>query len=275
MSFKLINQTDRSLSFMMDCFSEFTKGQDSFPPCEIIFKERSENPVPEKTPIRKVNGFSFYHTGNSAADGIVVESSNITAVLREHYTVMDVYLPKEGTYSQRQAAFLMLQAYRFALARAGLFQMHSAVVMHNGCGIAFCGLSGAGKSTQAHLWEEHLAAEPLNLDQPIVLFEGEHVLVSGSPWSGKEDCCRNIAVPLKAIFYVEQAPCNKVTKMSRAEAFSHLLLHNFLLPLSRDIEQKHHAAVERVAMGVPIYRLECTISKEAVDAAYSAAFETE
>ena len=60
-----------------------------------------------------------------------------------------MYLPKESKYPNRQVSFLILQAYRYALCHFGHFQMHSTVVMINGDGVAFCGLSGAGKSTIA------------------------------------------------------------------------------------------------------------------------------
>ena len=105
-----------------------------------------------------------------------------------------------------------------------------------------------------------------------LLFEDDEVYVSGSPWSGKEDCYKNKQVPLKAIFFVEQAPENSVQKMSVAESFSHLYLNNYLVPFDNEMEKKHQNAVIRLASNVPVYRLKCTISKEAVEVAHNIVF---
>jgi hypothetical protein len=123
-----------------------------------------------------------------------------------------------------------------------------------------------------HLWEEYLGAEALNLDQPCIFFEDDGVYVSGSPWSGKEDCYKNKRVPLKAIFFVEQAPENSAQKLSVAESFSHLYLNNYLVPFDGEMEKKHQNAVIKLASNVPVYRLKCTISKEAVEAAHKVVF---
>jgi hypothetical protein len=120
-----------------------------------------------------------------------------------------------------------------------------------------------------------LNARAINLDQPCILFKDDKVLASGSPWSGKEDCYKSDVVPLKAIFFVEQAKENKVEKLSRAESFSLLFLNNFLIPTSKDMEEKHKKAVERLILNVPVYRLKCDISEEAVLTAYNAAFNKE
>ena len=113
------------------------------------------------------------------------------------------------------------------------------------------------------------------MDQPIILFEKDTVLVSGSPWSGKEDCYKNKQVPLKAIFFVEKSQNNTIKKLSIAESFSYLYLNNYLLPVNEEIDNKHKDAILRLASSVPVYQLECTISKEAVEVAYNTIFCSE
>lgn len=169
--------------------------------------------------------------------------------------------------------FLLLNAYRYVLVHNGHFQIHSAAVTKDGYGVAFCGVPGAGKSTQAHLWEEYLGAQALNLDQPVILFDEDAVLVSGSPWSGKEDCYKSDVVPLKAIVFVEQANENTISTLSRAEAYSLLFLNNFMVPIKEEIEEKHKEAVLKIVKSVSCYRLRCTISEEAVNVAYAEIFK--
>lgn len=267
MSF-LLKGTDKfSLSQIKKQFSSFEVG-DKLPFCDINFLNRPRNILEGKTLFKRVGEHSFY----ALHDGVMVANATSFAIMRNNYTVMDVFLPDGVSVPEKQTAFLMLQAYRYAMANAGQFQMHSAVVVKDGCGIAFCGVPGAGKSTQAHLWMEHMHAQPLNMDQPCVIFDGSEILVSGSPWSGKEDCYKNEAVGLKAIFFVEKANENIAEKISPAQAYSHLFLNNFLVPVNKEIEKKHSDAILKVAIGVPVYRLKCTVSHDAVAVAYKAVF---
>ena len=267
MRFLLKGTENYSLSQIKKQFSSFEVG-DKLPFCRINFSDRPRGILKDKKLFKRVGEHSFY----SLQDGVMVANATTFAIMLENYSTMNVLLPHGIDVPERQTAFLMLQAYRYALANAGHFQMHGAVVVQNGCGVAFCGVPGAGKSTQAHLWIKHLNSQALNLDQPCVLFDNGEILVSGSPWSGKEDCYINKSVRLKAVFFVEQAKENVVEKLSCAEAFSHLFLNNFLVPVTDEIEKKHQDAVMKVAIGVPVYRLKCTISKEAVEVAYNAVF---
>lgn len=271
MSFILKGIDEFDLAEINENFSPFTKGEDKLPLCTVRFFDRPKDLLNGRTRFKKAGDHSFY----ILEEGVMVANATSFALLRKNFREMDVYIPKKGKYPNRQLAFLMLQAYRYALCYFGHFQMHATVVTINGEAVAFCGLSGAGKSTQAHLWAEHLGAQALNLDQPVILFKDEKVLASGSPWSGKEDCYKTDVAPLKAVFFIEQAKENSVSKMSKAEGFSLLYLNNFLIPTSDDIEEKHKKAVEKLVLNVPIYRLRCDISKEAVMTAYNAVFDTD
>ena len=268
MSFKLINNDKFNLPRILMQFEPFMASGDEFSFCTIKFMERPKGGLQNKKLIKKVGDHYFYQSD----DNIVVANATSFVLIRNDFSQMDVYLPPNGFFVETQLAFLLLQGYRYILAHHGQFQMHSAVVVHDGCGIAFCGLPGAGKSTQAHLWEEHLGAEALNLDQPCIFFGDDEVLVSGSPWSGKEDCYKSKQVPLKAIFFVDQDPENSVEKLSVAESFSHLYLNNYLVPFNDEMEKKHQNAVIKLASNVPVYRLKCTISKEAVEVAHNIVF---
>ncbi len=250
-------------------FTAFSKGEDMLPFCRVNFYPKTEGMMEKLTLIKTVGVFSFYEH----SEGIWLSDGSSHAFVHKDYTAIDMYLPRQWGFVEQQVMFLLLNAYRYILVHLGQFQMHSAVVVKDGVGIAFCGLPGAGKSTQAHLWEEYLNAEPLNLDQPVILFKDENVLVSGSPWSGKEDCYKNDVVPLKAIVFVEQAPENRIEPMIKAQAYSLLYLNNYMLPVRDEIETKHKDAIFNIIKQVPCYRLCCTISEEAVMVAYNEIFQ--
>lgn len=249
-------------------FVDFQKDLDRLPFCFVRFLPRVAGLKNGKTLVCKEGALSFYVYDG----GIMLTNATTYSLMPDSFDEMALYLPSQNKIIPQELTHLMLLSYRYILVHAGHFQIHSAVVVKNGVGIAFCGSPGAGKSTQAHLWEEHVGAEALNLDQPVILYEDDKVLVSGSPWSGKEDCYKTDIVPLAAIFYVVQSPYNAVTPMSPGVAFANLFAHNYLPPVTDTFRTQFERAVARLATSVPVYRLDCTISREAVDVAYRTVF---
>ena len=269
MSFRLEQTEGFALNEIKRQFAPFETQMDKLPFCRIRFFDRTPDVLARGTRLAKLGEHTFYTTNR----GIMVGNSTCFAEIVDNFTGIDVYLPQDGKVPQRQLSFLILQAYRYILCNAGQFQMHGAVVNCQGKAIAFCGIPGAGKSTQAHLWEQYRDAKALNLDQPAILFQEDTVLASGSPWSGKEDCYLPDTAPLAAVFFVEQAPENQVIPMTPGEAFAHLLPNNYLYPITAQYGAMHQAAALRVVRNVPFFRLRCTISPEAVEVAYRAVFQ--
>ena len=188
----------------------------------------------------------------------------------------DVYQPAfSDDRSAYEASYLLMQAYMFRLAMTDGFMIHAAAVVHQGQGILFCGQSGAGKSTQANLWKKHLHCEILNYDKPCILQENGRFFAHGSPWSGKERVIKNECVPLRAIVYVVQAKQNRVTRFSPAQAMSRLFLHNYVYPITPQVEKQYVAVLRAVAVNVPVFELACDMSEAAVETLFAALFPTQ
>jgi len=143
--------------------------------------------------------------------------------------------------------------------------LHASAVVYNDEVLLFSGVSGAGKSTQARLWLENTDALVLNYDKPVVKLDEERVLVSGSPWGGKEDLAINEVRPAKALFFVHQAKENRLERLSSAKAYAQAHLNYFVYPLNEDIENRYNDAIIRLIRKIPVYDLYCTDTKEAVD----------
>lgn len=194
-------------------------------------------------------------------------------VLNNSFEIANVYLSKSITANVRhEISYLTMQAYMFRLVSTGNLMIHSATVVHDNQGIPFCGKSGAGKSTQANLWKKHLNSWVLNYDKPCVIQESGRVYVHGSPWSGKEALFLNKYVPLKAIVFVKQSKENSIVKLPRAQAYANIYLHNFVYPITQDIEEKYKDIVGSIAVTVPTYELSCDISENAVEVLYTELF---
>lgn len=171
--------------------------------------------------------------------------------------------------SMNQAVFavnnsLMLM-YAFATACLGTLEMHSSVIVNEGRGYMFLGKSGTGKSTHSSLWLKHVSgSELLNDDNPIIrVFEDGTVRVFGSPWSGKTPCYRNASAPVGAIVRIKQAPFNKITRMNILESYASVYSSCSGFKADRAMSDGLHETLERVALTVPCYTLECLPDEEA------------
>lgn len=196
-------------------------------------------------------------------DGIAVRDSRCAVVwAHDGYQKIDAVIHKTDIYAPILAQVLM-QAYRYTLLFSGGLLVHSACVVKDGGAVLFCGVPGAGKSTQARLWEQVLGAEALNNDQTAVLWNKETVLAHGTPWSGKEPCYKNEGYPLRAVVFVEKSPNDHVERLRPAEGFGLLYLNNYLVPARDGIEDACSTAIEKLAQGVPVYRQYCTMTEAA------------
>lgn len=252
-------------------FAPFVKGG-RLPECQISLYEKADG----KT-LFADSAFSRYIDVKTAPemtaagdycfapcdDGIVAADRRCAlAWVHENYQNIEVIVDRPNLHAPILAQVIM-QAYRYTLLNAGALLMHSACVVHDGGAVMFCGVPGAGKSTQARLWESVLGAEALNNDQPAVLWDGETAIAHGTPWSGKEPLYKNEGYPISAIVFVEKSPTDHVERLRPAEAFSLLYLNNYTVPVREGIEEAYSAAVEKLAQSVPVYRQYCTMTETA------------
>lgn len=153
---------------------------------------------------------------------------------------------------------LIRHGYKYRAIVDDVLIIHSSAINCHDKGIMFIGNSGAGKSTQAELWKEHRDALVINYDQNAVLIQDDQIIVNGTPWGGKEQyyTCEN--VPLYAIAYVQKAFYNKAVLLGKGDAFSTVLLNNYIFPFNRCIEEKYFNLISEIISRIPVYMLFCT-----------------
>ncbi|MDY5969672.1 MAG: hypothetical protein SPJ13_06645 [Bacteroidales bacterium] len=161
--------------------------------------------------------------------------------------------------------FALWYAFALMAAPTGSTLIHSAAIVHNERVVLFLGESGAGKSTHARLWTEHVPGVwLLNDDSPILSLSSEDPLVFGSPWSGKSPCYHNIGYPLKSIVRLQQSPSNAIHRLSPLEAMAAILPS---LPpafaYEEHLKENMLVIAERAIESVPIFHLDCLPNKEA------------
>ena len=143
---------------------------------------------------------------------------------RQWQSVLTDWTPvSSDAYTCLNDLIMIAFVYRSAFYHTVTVHASAVAIQDNGC--AFVGSSGIGKSTHSRLWLQHIpGARLLNDDQPVLrLHPDGTVMLYGSPWSGKTPCYRNEGVELKALFFMQQALKNVVTRLSGIEMFQQLL----------------------------------------------------
>ena len=210
-----------------------------------------------------VGEFCYYSTQNNGEYWFSMDDSLIS--LNNHYSDACVYvIDDDKSKIEREVSYLLMHTYMYRLVNTGNMMIHAAAVVYRQQSVLFCGLSGAGKSTQANLWKEYLHAHILNYDKPCIIEENGQYYAHGSPWSGKEALYLNECYQLKAIVFVVQDTNIKVDKLSVAKAYSLIFLHNYLYPINEEIEKKYSNVVSRIVQKIPVYELHCDISENSV-----------
>ena len=153
----------------------------------------------------------------------------------------------------------------------GFFLFHCSAVSIDGRGVLFAAPSGTGKSTHAGLWRQAFddRVKVINDDKPLIHVDGDSVSAYGTPWAGKHSMQTNTSVPVRVLFMLERAEESSVEPLYLHEAYP-LALNQIYRPDNALLMKKTLDMLNIFLDNVPIYRLKCNISEDAVYTAYSA-----
>lgn len=165
----------------------------------------------------------------------------------------------------------------FTMSTTGLntLAMHSSVVMHNGIGYMFLGLSGTGKSTHSRLWLENIQdTELLNDDNPVVRIKDGKAWVYGTPWSGKTPCYKSMQVPVGGIVLIRRCKHNELTRLSVPDAYAALLMSCSGLKFSAESMEQLTDTQSNLLGAVPFYVMDCLPDADAAVVCHSGICKT-
>lgn len=220
--------------------------------------------------IGEAGQFVFFHIDK----GYIIGRSTrgmITSyvVLSENFSDAEIFYSTDiENFNIRDLTVPLNQSFRYWITSCRSIIMHASAVIYKGKVILFTGISGTGKSTQADLWKQFTGADVLNYDQVLIFLEGNSIEVCGTPWAGKENIYLSGTYPLEAIVLIEKTEENRVTELSKGEAFSRVYLNNYLYPLNEKIEDMYCDLISCLISSVPVYELRCTVSCESVYTLY-------
>lgn len=154
------------------------------------------------------------------------------------------------------------------------FMLHASALAYEGRAYLFSAPCGTGKSTHAGLWQQHFGTGKvgiINDDKPALRCIDNSFYVYGTPWSGKSGYSLNVKLPLQAICFLEQCTHNWIKKLE-SKAVLKLILNQTLRPHELQSMDNLLVLLDKLIRQIPIYKMGCTISSEAVNMAYRAMF---
>ena len=147
--------------------------------------------------------------------------------------------------------------------------IHASAVVVDDKAYLFSAPSGTGKSTHTALWLERFGdnAYILNDDKPVVRVLNDGIYVYGAPWSGKCDLSANKKVKLQGICFIERDSTDWIKPMDKNEA-TFKIYHASLRKLTQEQVIKEFSIINNIVNNIPIYRMGCTPTLNAVNVAY-------
>lgn len=152
----------------------------------------------------------------------------------------------------------------YQIVKKGSFLLHASYIRCGSGAIVFTAPSGTGKSTQADLWCKLRGAELINGDRAAVQPRKDGVWACGIPFAGSSGVSKNVALPLKAMVYLSQAPATNITKLSGFRAFRHIWEGCSVNVWNRDVVSACTQNVLNAVAAVPVFHLACTPDESAV-----------
>ena len=170
-------------------------------------------------------------------------------------------------YLESLAVFRKLCEYVLEFKQGIIF--HSSAVAVDGNAYLFTAPSGTGKSTHARLWREMLGDKVvmINDDKPIIRYIDGDFYVYGTPWNGKHRLDTNARAKIAAICEIRQGKENKIAKISAKEMLS-VVFNQTLRPKELTKMDNLLVILDKLLTSLPLYRLECDISREAAELSY-------
>lgn len=151
------------------------------------------------------------------------------------------------------------------LGRGRGVELHSCgIIDARGRGHLFVGVSGAGKTTTARLWEG--AASGIVSDDRVIVRERDSAMwMFGTPWHGEAELSMPAGVPLAGVYLLVQAETNALRALDAGEAVARLFRCAF--PLFYDAGSLGFTLsfLERIFASVPVRELQFVRDPSVVD----------
>lgn len=161
-------------------------------------------------------------------------------------------------------------AFYYRLLKFGGFMLHSSCISYRDKAYIFSADSGTGKSTHTSLWRKYIdGVTVINDDKPAVRLIDDRFYAIGTPWSGKTAQNTDISVPVGGVVMLYRGKENIVRPAGSTESVP-FLIRQTMFPSRVENSDLLAELLDKFIRSVPVYRLECDMSEDAVKASFEA-----
>jgi len=155
------------------------------------------------------------------------------------------------------------------IVKFGGVMLHASCVQYENYAYLFSANSGTGKSTHTHLWlKKFPEAEILNDDKPAIRYIDGKFYAFGTPWSGKFDESINAKTEIAGITFLSRGETNEIERVD-GNTVTIDFLNQTVRPTNKNYMLQFMETLDKVLSQVPVYRLKCNMSLEAVETSYN------
>lgn len=153
-------------------------------------------------------------------------------------------------------------ADHFLALREGII-VHASGLKINGQGVLFLGDSGAGKSTIAEFFVNEYGKDAILCDDRMIIrYVNKRWMVYGSPWHGTYNHFTTQGVPLKAMYFIEQAKNHRTLPVEQSKIFERLTRVSFVCWWLRQFSCKQMQTIQSIVMDPYVTTKVLEFSKE-------------
>ena len=118
------------------------------------------------------------------------------------------------------------------------------------------------------MWLEHFpGARIINDDKPAIRYIDGEFYAYGTPWSGKTDESENVGVPIAGIAFLERGE-NSIKRIPGILALK-LFMEQTVRSVKKETMEKTLDLLGKILTEIPIYRLTCDMTEDAVKTSYN------
>lgn len=168
-------------------------------------------------------------------------------------------------WMQLDTVFVSLLALEKQMIDVGALILHSAYMCYDNTAVLFSAPSETGKSTQADLWEKYRGTYTVNGDRSLLVRKEDGWYAYGWPVCGSSEICHNESYPVRAIVMLKQAKENKAYPLTGFQTVREVMAQITINAWDSEFQMKAIDQLDYLLREVPVYRLECDISEDAVN----------
>ena len=158
----------------------------------------------------------------------------------------------------------LMAVHLLGLERGIMFHSCGIRSIHNK-GLLFTGISGAGKSSTARLWQESGKGTLLGDERVVIRKRKNQFWLISTAWHGKGPLVGPAETPLDYLFILRHASENQATRLKPSESVAQLMARSFLPFWDRNAMEFSLQFLEEISSKIPCYDYGFSLDQSAVD----------